>query len=347
MARNFDRSTQLDLQAADAAVMHVAQPYAVALWYKGDPSLVGNFQYLLSKLLLADNHPSWGFSTDSSGNLRFIQGHGTGVGQFASTSTILHATAFDNQWHYLMGSADGSNVRIYLDGVEQGAGTAQLGATAYSSSGLYVGSFDGATNSLYYNGGLAEVAVFDKIPDAAERAALARGYSPLAVAPASVVMYWPLIGKYAPEIDLVGGVDLTNNGTVQAVTGPRLILRPTSSVGQPPAAGGATVQGALDASLGGITAAITGSRKVNAGLAASLGGIVARITGTTSGSATPTTVGGGWYKLLSIFRQQEDDVRWAAERVPVACPYCGLVLRSGPEGSGVQLYCPAGDYRYP
>lgn len=55
----------------------------------------------------------------------------------------------------------------------------------------------------------------------------------------------------------------------------------------------------------------------------------------------------GWYKLLSIFRQQEDDVRWAAERVPVACLRCGLPLRSAPEGSGVQLYCPAGDYQYP
>jgi hypothetical protein len=113
------------------------------------------------------------------------------------------------------------------------------------------------------------------------------------------------------------------------------------------AAGGATVQGTLDASLGGITAAITGGRRVNASLAGSLGGLVARITGITSGSATPTNPGAGWYKLLSIFRQQDEDARWGAERRanPVACPHCGLVLKSGPEGSGVRLYCPAGDFQ--
>jgi hypothetical protein len=347
MARNFDATTNLDLQAADAAVMHVVEPFAVGLWYKGTSGLVGNFKYLLSKVLLAGEHPSFGFSTNATEALRFLQGYGTSSGQLVVSPTIASATAFDGAWHYLMGSADGSNVRIYLDGVEQGTGTAQVGATVYSSGGLYVGSFDGATNSLYFNGGLAELVVFDKIPDAAERAALAKGYSPLAVKPASVVMYWPLIGKYAPEIDVVGGVNLTNNGTVQALNGPRLILRSTSPVGQPAAAGGATVQGTLDASLGGLTAAITGGRRVNAGLAASLGGLVARITGTTSGSATPTNPGGGWYKLLSIFRQQDEDARWGAERRanPVACPHCGLVLKSGPEGSGVRLYCPAGDFQ--
>jgi hypothetical protein len=178
MARNFNGTTDLDLQAADAAVMHVVEPYAVGLWYKGSSGLVGNFKYLLSKLLLAGNHPSFGFSTNATEDLRFLQGHGTGVGQFVISPTIPSATAFDGAWHYLMGSADGSNVRIYLDGIEQGTGTAQLGATAYSTDGLYVGSFDGATNALYYNGGLAELVIFDKIPDAVERAALAKGYSP-------------------------------------------------------------------------------------------------------------------------------------------------------------------------
>jgi hypothetical protein len=113
------------------------------------------------------------------------------------------------------------------------------------------------------------------------------------------------------------------------------------------ASGGTTVQGTLNASLGGLTAAITGKRRVNASLAASLGGLVARITGTTSGSATPTNPGAGWYKLLSIFQQQDEDARWSAERLanPVACPNCGLVLKSGPEGSGVRLFCPAGDFQ--
>lgn len=116
------------------------------------------------------------------------------------------------------------------------------------------------------------------------------------------------------------------------------------------ASAGTQVQGTLTAAWGGMTAAITGQRKVNAVLAATWGALTTRITGVTSGSATPTNPGAGWYKLLSIFQQQEEeDARFAEERRtnPVACPNCGLVLRSGPEGSGVRLFCPAGDFRYP
>jgi hypothetical protein len=108
-----------------------------------------------------------------------------------------------------------------------------------------------------------------------------------------------------------------------------------------------TVNGTLNATLGGITAGIAGTRRVNGVPAATLGALTAAITGTTSGSATPTTVGAGWYKLLSIFVQQEDDVRFARDREvnPLACPHCGLVLRAGSEGSGVRLFCPAGDFQ--
>jgi hypothetical protein len=223
MARNFDQVTNLDLQAADASVMHVTEPYAVGLWYKGTSGGVGNFKYLLSKLLTAGDHSSWAFSTNNVEGLRFLQGHSPSAGAFVVSPVIATATAFDGAWHYLMGSADGTTVRIYLDGVEQGTGTAQIGGTAYSSSGLYVGSFDGSVNSLYYNGGICELTVFRAIPTAAERAALAKGYTSLVVKPSSVVMYAPLLGRYDPEIDLAGGVILTNHGTIRANNAPRII----------------------------------------------------------------------------------------------------------------------------
>jgi hypothetical protein len=221
MARNFDGSTQLDLQAADAAVMHVAEPYAVGLWVKNS-SNPGSFLYALSKVLQAGSHPSYGFSTNGVGDLRFIQGHNT-AGGFVVSPTIPNASIWDGAWHHVMGSADGTKVRIYFDGVEVGTGTTQLAATAYSALSLYVGSFDGPTNSLYFKGGIAEIAIFKAIPDLGERAALAKGYTPLAVKPAKVVMYWPLLGRNDPETDLFGGVNLTNHGTVRADNSPRII----------------------------------------------------------------------------------------------------------------------------
>jgi hypothetical protein len=224
MARNFDGSTQLDLQAADAAVMHIAEPYAISLWVK-NASNPGSFLYALSKVLQAGSHPSYGFSTDGSGNFRFIQGHNT-AGGFVVSPTVAAATIWDGNWHHVMGSADGTKVRIYLDGIEVGTGTTQLAATAYSALGLYVGSFDGPTNALYFKGGIGEIAVFNAIPDANERAALAQAYSALAVRPTKVAMCFPMLGEYSPEIDLAGGINLTNNGTIQVLASlsPRIIL---------------------------------------------------------------------------------------------------------------------------
>jgi hypothetical protein len=226
MARNFDGSTQLDLTAADAAVMHVVEPYAIGLWVKNS-SNPGSFLYALSKVLTPDDHSSYAFSTDSGGNLRFIQGHSTNAGGFVTSPTIASANIWDGAWHHVMGSADGSRVKIYLDGGEVGSpGTVQVGGTAYATgaaAGLFVGSFDGPRNSLYFKGGIAEVAIFDAIPSAGELLALAKGYTPLAVMPANVVMYWPLLGRFDPETDPAGGVDLTNHGTIRADNSPRII----------------------------------------------------------------------------------------------------------------------------
>ena len=44
-------------------------------------------------------------------------------------------------------------------------------------------------------------------------AALGKGISPLLVRPGGLVAYWPLIGNASPEIDPVGGINLSWNAT--------------------------------------------------------------------------------------------------------------------------------------
>lgn len=76
----------------------------------------------------------------------------------------------------------------------------------------------GYTNSFgtYFGGKIAEVAVWDVALTDDEVLTLAKGVSPLAVRSASLVAYWPLWGNYSPEIDLVGGANLTVTGATQA-----------------------------------------------------------------------------------------------------------------------------------
>lgn len=67
---------------------------------------------------------------------------------------------------------------------------------------------------LYFSGDIAEAAIWSAALTAEEFAVLAAGASPLLVRPGALVNYWPIVGRHGPEIDLVGGNDLTVNGAV-------------------------------------------------------------------------------------------------------------------------------------
>jgi len=59
---------------------------------------------------------------------------------------------------------------------------------------------------------------------------------------------------------------------------------------------------------------------------------------------TAVTGSGGWQKLLDIGKQNAQEQNdWLREQ-PVACPYDGFPLNTGPQG---QLHCPMGDYTRP
>lgn len=204
MARGLNGTSQY-LSRADSTELRVAFPLAVGFWFKG--AAQGNFKYLLSKLLLAGDHPSYGFATDGAGALRFLIGWGTSVNEFVQSPTVAAGTVFDNNWHYFLGTYDGSFVRLFYDNNQAGSGTAETRAVGYSTDSLYVGSFDGT--QLYAAGSVAELTLFNAVPNTEERTALAAGWSPLAVKPAAVVGYWPLIGRYSPEIDVRQGLNLT------------------------------------------------------------------------------------------------------------------------------------------
>lgn len=120
-----------------------------------------------------------------------------------------------NQWnHGVSIFASGSARQTYLNGGGSAVETTTINPTSITD--LEVGIHGALGGGQYYfNGNLAEVAVWQAALTTDEVTALYRGYSPQLVRPASLLGYWPFMGDYNPEPDLKGWVNLVtaNNPT--------------------------------------------------------------------------------------------------------------------------------------
>ncbi|HBI23434.1 MAG TPA: hypothetical protein DDX84_04345, partial [Nitrospiraceae bacterium] len=78
------------------------------------------------------------------------------------TVTFTADSSFDiTQWHHYVGTYDGTTVRIYVDGVEQGPGTSYSGTINTADTGnLFIGMDDG--QAVYLNGSIDEVVVYNR-----------------------------------------------------------------------------------------------------------------------------------------------------------------------------------------
>ena len=64
----------------------------------------------------------------------------------------------------------------------------------------------------------------------------------------------------------------------------------------------------------------------------------------------PEQVTGGWYQLLSIIQEAQDERAFYDSQAPMACPRDGEPFRNAPtadSGSDVELYCVFCGFHYP
>ena len=97
-----------------------------------------------------------GYSLNASGGKfgGFVCGVNFGCNEPAPT-----VSAFDGTWHYLVLSYDGANVRYYVDGQLTGS-IANTDPIYYTGTGIAIGE-DGDCGCSYFNGSIAEVAVYN------------------------------------------------------------------------------------------------------------------------------------------------------------------------------------------
>ncbi len=107
-----------------------------------------------------------------------------------------------------------------------------------------IGCFGGDIGRVFFfEGMIAEVAVWNAALTTPEMVILAARYSPLFVRPQSLVAYWRLIGRTSPEIDLVGGFDMTLNNAPTQAPHPGIIYPTRQVLAFPPMAAPPVVTG--------------------------------------------------------------------------------------------------------
>lgn len=223
MARHFDGVvSQQDLNYSGAVVS--SMPLTMAVWFRNGGALGSLFS-----ISDADGLDFYRLYYDTGEVLKLRHTDGSTNGDALTTATYT-----DGVWsHAAAVFASTTSRSVYLDGGNKVSDTTSVNAvtdpdTTALSQLYYNSTIIAPSLSDYAEWGLWNVALTD-----AEIAILGLGYSPLFVRPASLVAYWPIIGRLSPEIDRVGGYDLTLvNGPTWAAH-PRVILPEQKVIGPP------------------------------------------------------------------------------------------------------------------
>jgi len=225
MARLFNDASSQYLSRGTFA--SVTTPFTVSCWIYIDTYLATRQRIIW----LEDDDAGLKFylvdvmgSGEPPGNA-LLCNHFDGSHAAANTTTSISL----NTWHHVCAVfANTSSRTIFLDA--GGATTNNVLQNVITCDILEVGR---GLSEAYVSGRIAEVAIHNAALTVAEVTALAKGYSPLFVHPQSLVSYWPIIGRTSPEIDLVGGYDLTLVNAPTTAAHPRIIYPQRQQFGIP------------------------------------------------------------------------------------------------------------------
>lgn len=152
------------------------------------------------------------------------------VGDAGSTDTVAGATNVSTgAWHHaaLVKNGTGAGaLRCFLDGAQDGSATSNVSIGDLAQA-LRIGNRN--DNNTPFDGLIAEVAIWAAALSADEIASLADGFDPRLVHPYDLRLFVPIHGQNSPENDLMRGVALTVNGTLNAADHTR-VYRPALAV---------------------------------------------------------------------------------------------------------------------
>jgi hypothetical protein len=119
-------------------------------------------KYILAKGANGCLAASYGLYTGVNGGLEFYVS--TSQGLSWTPSPDAGQGVWNGQWHNVVGTYDGSSVRLYVDGRQVASGTPDTAPIAYglpTSNELQIGNYPGCSN-LGFTGSIDEVKVFNR-----------------------------------------------------------------------------------------------------------------------------------------------------------------------------------------
>jgi len=204
-------------------------PFTFSCWFKATTS-TANMQLMAIADKDAPNYWNRLFTTTAN-NIR-CQTRAGGPNQHGTTSN----TFSDGAWHHALGVwPDYASRTAVLDGDYGSAGTNSITMAIDNMDRVSLGRLGDSSPAAYYDGAMAEVAIYNAALDQAHGEMLAKGISPLLVKPENLTLYMPLNMPAGDEFDYVGLMTLTDYNSVTETDHPR-VYNPMSAMTVVPSA---------------------------------------------------------------------------------------------------------------
>ena len=205
------------------AALATAAPVTLAAW--GKTSMTGITQYMVSLLnsASADTFDQFALRLTGADVISARCGAAGGV------SEAISSTGFtENVWFHAAAVFTSATDRAaFINGGSKGTNATSRVPAGINRTAIGLQDNGSASLRAFGQGGtgdLAEVGIWSAALTDAEIAALATGLSPMAIRPASLIGYWPLVGNNSPENNVVSNTSvMTLVGAPPAAAHPRVI----------------------------------------------------------------------------------------------------------------------------
>jgi len=165
------------VRVLNSPLLEPSTAVSVSAWvmHAGSP---GSYRYILAKGATGCISASYALFTGANGGLAFYVSNGHGNTYVISPDA--GTGVWDGNWHLIVGTFDGSNVRLFVDGNQVGSGTPHappIGYVLTDSNDLYIGDYPSAAPSSEcqahsFLGSIDETTVWDRALTAAEVSAM-------------------------------------------------------------------------------------------------------------------------------------------------------------------------------
>jgi len=166
----------------------------LAAWLKSSsPGSPSSYRYIVHKGGKFCSAASYAFYTGGSGGLYFYIFNGS---TYKLSPGPLASSIWNGEWHHVVGTYNGSAVRLYVDGAEIGSTptTIGIGYGLPDTNDFFVGTYGGTcpTIATHFNGLIDEIGMWDRALSDDEIAALSVGVGSVGWLPPLVLEEWTL-----------------------------------------------------------------------------------------------------------------------------------------------------------